>query len=82
MDIRLRFRDHELEPTNFEQVLSRIQIVTTALAEVESSINRWYAHGQSLEEARLYPVFEDGSRPRPFWPCSNISSEKIRKRHM
>ncbi|PRF97503.1 LysR family transcriptional regulator [Burkholderia ambifaria] len=61
MDIRLRFRDHELEPINFEQVLSRIQIITTALAEVEPSINRWYARGQSLEEARLYPAFEDGS---------------------
>lgn len=48
MDIRLRFRDHELEPTNFEQVLSRIQIVTTALAEVEPSY-------QSLVRTRTEP---------------------------
>ncbi|WP_175672912.1 immunity 52 family protein [Burkholderia ambifaria] len=61
MDIRLKFKDHELEPTNFEQVLSRIQIVTTALAEIEPTINRWYARGQSREEALLYQAFEDGA---------------------
>ncbi|MDR0241562.1 MAG: immunity 52 family protein [Burkholderia sp.] len=61
MDIRLKFRDQGLDPTNFEQVLSRIQIVTTALAAVEPNINRWYARGQSREEALLYPAFDDGS---------------------
>ncbi|WP_193099634.1 immunity 52 family protein [Burkholderia sp. Z1] len=61
MDIRLKFKDDSLEPTNFSEVLSRIQIVTATLAEIEPKINRWYARGQSKEEALLYQAFEDGS---------------------
>ncbi|KVV27668.1 LysR family transcriptional regulator [Burkholderia multivorans] len=61
MDIRLKFKDDSLEPTNFSEVLSRIQVVTHALAEIEPTINQWYARGQTREEALLYKAFDDGS---------------------
>ncbi|MBJ9687814.1 immunity 52 family protein [Burkholderia vietnamiensis] len=61
MDIRLKFKDDSLEPTNFSEVLSRIHVVTLALAEIEPTINQWYARGQSREEALLYKAFDDGA---------------------
>ncbi|MBR7981258.1 hypothetical protein [Burkholderia cenocepacia] len=61
MDIRLKFKDDSLESTNLSEVSSLIQIVTHALAEIEPTINQWYARRQSREEAMLYQAFEDGS---------------------
>ncbi|KVP78229.1 immunity 52 family protein [Burkholderia ubonensis] len=61
MDIRLKFRDDSLDPTNFGEVLSRIQIVTAELAAIDPTLNRWYARGKNRDEALLYQAFEDGA---------------------
>lgn len=61
MDFRLQFKDATLDPMDFEAVLSRIHVVTTALAEIDQKFGSWYARGKSREEALLYPAFEDGA---------------------
>ncbi|AJY18176.1 immunity 52 family protein [Burkholderia multivorans] len=60
MDISLQFRDDTLAPTDFEQILSRIHIVTNEMAALNPKFATWYAQGDSLEEAKLYQAFDDG----------------------
>ncbi|WP_175735983.1 immunity 52 family protein [Burkholderia ambifaria] len=60
MDIRLKFKDGSLEPTNFREILSRIQIVTAEMAAIDPTLDHWYARGKNRDEALLYPAFEDG----------------------
>ncbi len=60
MDISLQFRDESLASTDFEQILTRIQAVTNEMAGINAKFSNWLAQGDSLDEARLYPAFEDG----------------------
>ncbi|MCQ0031438.1 Imm52 family immunity protein [Burkholderia glumae] len=64
MDISLQFRDDALSATDFEQILTRIQPVTSAMAEIKPEFAVWYAQGDSLDESLLYPAFENG-KPAP-----------------
>ncbi|MBU9438397.1 immunity 52 family protein [Burkholderia multivorans] len=61
MDFRLQFKDATLDPMDFEQVLSRVHVITAELAQINSKFSRWYARGNSRDEALLYPAFEDGA---------------------
>lgn len=60
MDISLQFRDESLASTDFEQILTRIHAVTNEMAGINAKFSNWLAQGDSLDEARLYPAFEDG----------------------
>lgn len=60
MDISLQFRDESLTSIDFPEILTRIHAVTAAMASVDPRFANWYAQGDSLEEAHLYPAFEDG----------------------
>ncbi|KGD37138.1 immunity 32 family protein [Burkholderia pseudomallei] len=60
MDISLQFKDASLTPTSFEEILSRIHVVTSALTTLNPKFNTWFAQGSSRDEAFLYPVFEEG----------------------
>ncbi|KVO21278.1 LysR family transcriptional regulator [Burkholderia ubonensis] len=60
MDISLLFRDESLAPTDFEKILSRIYVVTSTMGEIDSTLSTWFAQGDTLDEALLYPAFEDG----------------------
>ncbi|MCA8018597.1 immunity 52 family protein [Burkholderia metallica] len=60
MDFSLQFRDPSLAPTDFEQILSRIHVVTSTMGEIEPNLGTWFAQGETVDEALLYPAFEDG----------------------
>lgn len=60
MDFSLQFRDLSLAPTDFEQILSRIHVITSTMGAIEPNLGTWFAQGQSVDEALLYPAFEDG----------------------
>ncbi|AOI60379.1 immunity 52 family protein [Burkholderia diffusa] len=60
MDFSLQFRDETLAPTDFEKILSRIHIVVSTMGAIDSTLSTWFAQGDTLDEALLYPAFEDG----------------------
>ncbi|MDE1007606.1 MAG: immunity 52 family protein [Paraburkholderia fungorum] len=76
MDISLQFRDESLASTDFEQILTRIGAVTNEMAGINAKFSNWLAQGDSLDEARLYPAFEDG---KPSTALLAMLKERFRK---
>ncbi|CAB3850809.1 hypothetical protein LMG3410_01762 [Achromobacter aegrifaciens] len=64
MEIIAQFRDESLMSDDFSEIVSRLYTVTSAMKSKATDLGTWYAQGNSLEEAYLYPAFEDG-RPSP-----------------
>ncbi|OZI37371.1 hypothetical protein CAL29_02845 [Bordetella genomosp. 10] len=60
MIITCKFRDPTLASEDFPEMLRRMYCVTSSLAEKSEGLNHWFAQGNSLEEAHLYPAFEGG----------------------
>ncbi|WP_175727674.1 immunity 52 family protein [Burkholderia ambifaria] len=60
MDFSLQFRDATLVATDFEQILSRIHVVTSVMGAIEPNLATWFAQGETVDDALLYPAFEDG----------------------
>ncbi|MFY0480201.1 immunity 52 family protein [Achromobacter marplatensis] len=61
MEIRSQFRDKSLRSDDFAEILRRLQIITSAMAEKTTDLGSWYSQGNSLDEAFLYPAFEGGA---------------------
>lgn len=60
MIITCKFRDPELASEDFPEMLRRMHSITTMLAEKSEGLDNWFAQGDSIEEAYLYPAFENG----------------------
>lgn len=60
MIITCKFRDPTLASEDFPEMLRRMHSITTLLAEKSEGLDNWFAQGDSIEEAYLYPAFEDG----------------------
>jgi hypothetical protein len=61
MEIRSQFRDDLLRSDDFSEILCRLHIITSAMAEKSTGLGSWYSQGNSLDEAFLYPAFENGT---------------------
>ncbi|CAB3864164.1 hypothetical protein LMG1861_02419 [Achromobacter piechaudii] len=60
MIITCKFRDPTLAPEDFPEMLRRMHSITSLLAEKSEGLGHWFAQGDSIEEALLYPAFEGG----------------------
>ncbi|QKQ46151.1 MULTISPECIES: immunity 52 family protein [Achromobacter] len=60
MIITCKFRDPTLASEDFLEMLRRMHSITVLLAEKSEGLENWFAQGDSIEEAYLYPAFEDG----------------------
>lgn len=62
MLIQCQFRDPTLRSDDFAEMLRRMRVITLLLEEHSEREIQWFAQGNTLEEAFLYPAFE-GTEP-------------------
>ncbi|KWE79359.1 immunity 52 family protein [Burkholderia territorii] len=65
MEINAMFRDASMASSDYSEMLSRQSHLVTALAAKEAVMAHanWRLTGDSLEEASLYPAFDDDGAP-------------------
>lgn len=59
MEIKSQFRDQLLKPDDFYEILRRLQIITSEMADKSADLGSWYLQGNSVDEAFLYSAFEN-----------------------
>lgn len=76
MLIQCQFRDTTLQSDDFAEMLRRMRAITLLLREKSGQDMQWFAPGNTLEEAFLYPAFEGDE---PSTALLAILNEKFRR---
>jgi hypothetical protein len=80
MEINALFRDSSLTSHDFRGMLERESAIVDALAKTSPLMDRtnWHLKGDSLEEALLYPAFDNSGAPSQ--PALAVLAEESRGR--
>ncbi|WP_321865380.1 immunity 52 family protein [Paraburkholderia tropica] len=80
MEINAMFRDATLSPLDFKEMLAKEARVVAALSEKEPSMSgsNWRLKGNTAEEAKLYPAFDENGQPSA--AALAVLAEKARRK--